>query len=247
MTYSRIVKGDASEYDIYSLTIKKEMIFPEGFDLHEKYNNLCKLQQEKFTHIKIPKFRCWIDGDLLVYESDFIKGKTIRSIRDFNNLYEDIIMRDSDYSFNNMLPENYIKDSKGDIYAIDLDEYGYHPYEERKKTWEKFYGYYAPFIEKYRGKYQIDAQVYGSGQRQRKIVDLLEGFFNSSVTHIPDDDYLVVIDTKEFYSFEETLDYLKSLYDEITLQLQVDARGASGIHKKTSELFNSNNRTTTLK
>ena len=89
--------------------------------------------------------------------------------------------------------------------------------------------------------------MYGSGQRQRKIVDLLEGFFNSRVTHIPDDDYLVVIDTKEFYSFEETLDHLKSLYDEITLQLQVDAKGVTAIHKKTSELFNSNNRTTTLK
>ncbi len=247
MTYSRIVTNDASEYDIYSLTIKKEMIFPEGMDLQEKYTNLCKLQEEKFTHIKIPKFRCWIDGDLLVYESDFIKGKPIRSIRDFNNLYEDIIERDSDYSFINMLPENYIKDPKGDVYAIDLDEYGYHPYEERKKRWEKHYGFYAPFIEKYRGKHQIHAQVYGSGQRQKKVVDLLEGFFNSKVTSVPDDDYLVVIDAKEFYSYEETLDYLKSLYDEITLQLDVDAQGAISKRKKATVLFNSNNRTTTLK
>jgi len=245
MTYSRIVRGDAREYDIYSLTIKKEMIFPEGLDQHEKYTNLCKLQEEKFTHIKIPKFRCWIDGDLLVYESDFIKGKPIRSIKDFNNLYEDIIERDSDYSFINMLPENYIKDPKGNIYAIDLDEYGYHPYEERKEKWEKFYGWYAPIIEKYRGTYQLNVQIYGNDQRQKKIKDLVEGTFNANIT-MHDGEYLVIIDDKKLHTFVDTLDYLKELYSEIRMQMDINVNGAIRSIKKSSELFDRNNRTLSI-
>ena len=137
MTYSRIVRGEAREYDIYTLTIKKEMIFPDGIYQHTVYENLEKLQTENFNQIKVPKFTLRWDGNLIVYEAEFIKGKPIRSIKDYNILYEDIIERDSDYSFINMLPENYIKNDKGDLYVIDLDEYGYHPYEERKKSWEK--------------------------------------------------------------------------------------------------------------
>ena len=247
MTYSRIVTNDAAEYDIFSLTIRKEMIFADAIHQKTAYDNLKRLQNENFNRIKIPEFTIKWDGDLVIYEAQFIKGKPVRSIHDFNLLYEDLVERDSEYSFIAYHEANFIKDWRGDIYAIDLDEYGKYPYEERKKRWENYYGFYAPLIEKYRGKYQIDAQVYGSGQRQRKIVDLLEGFFNCKVTSVPDDDYLVVIDSKEFYSFEETLDYLKSLYNEITLQLDVDARGAISKTKKATELFNSNNRTSTLK
>jgi len=246
MTYSRIVRGEAREYDIYTLTIKKEMIFPDGIYQHTVYENLEKLQTENFNQIKVPKFTLRWDGNLIVYEAEFIKGKPIRSIKDYNILYEDIIERDSDYSFINMLPENYIKNDKGDLYVIDLDEYGYHPYEERKKRWEKYYGWYAPIIEKYRGTHQLNVDIYGDGQKQQKIKDVIEGMFNANIT-MHDGDYLVIIDDKKLYSLVETLDYLRDLYDEICLQINVNAHGAIRSIKKASTLFNSNNRTLSYK
>ena len=246
MTYSRIVRGEAREYDIYSLTIKKEMIFPDGKYQRIVYGNLERLQTENFNQIKIPKFTLRWDDDLIVYEAEFIKGKPVRSIRDYNILYEDIIERDSDYSFINMLPENYIKNDKGDLYVIDLDEYGYHPYEERKKRWEKYYGWYAPIIEKYRGTHQLDVHIYGQGQKQQKIKDIIEGMFNSNIK-MYDGDFLVTIDDKKLHTLTDTLDYLRDLYSEIRMQLDINAHGSIRSVKKASTLFNSNNRTSSYK
>jgi len=246
MTYSRIVRGEAREYDIYSLTIKKEMIFPDGDYQHIVYENLERLQSENFNQIKIPKFTLRWDGDLIVYEAEFIKGKPIRSIKDYNILYEDIIERDSDYSFINMLPENYIKNDKGDLYVIDLDEYGYHPYEERKKRWENYYGWYAPIIEKYRGTHQLEVHIHGYGQKQQKIKDIIEGTFNANIT-MYDGDFLVTIDDKKLHTLKDTLEYLRDLYSEIRMQLDINAYGSIRSVKKASTLFNSNNRTSSYK
>ena len=246
MTYSRIVRGEAREYDIYSLTIKKEMIFPDGKYQRIVYENLERLQTENFNQIKIPKFTLRWDDDLIVYEAEFIKGKPVRSIRDYNILYEDIIERDSDYSFINMLPENYIKNDKGDLYVIDLDEYGYHPYKERKKRWEKYYGWYAPIIEKYRGTHQLHVSIYGKGQKQQKIREIIEGMFNANIS-MHDGDYLVIIDEKKLHTLEDTLDYLRDLYSEIRMQLDINAYGSIRSVKKASTLFNSNNRTSYYK
>ena len=62
-----------------------------------------------------------------------------------------------------------------------------------------------------------------------------------------DGDYLVIIDDKKLHSIKDTLDYLRDLYDEICLQINVNAHAAIRSIKKASTLFNSNNRTLSYK
>ena len=233
-------------YNIMSLTLRKEMLFADGLDQHEVYENLEKLQSENFNRIKIPKFTVKWDGNLLIYESEFIKGETLRSISDYEIMYEDLVLRDSDYSFNTFRPQNFIKVWRGDIYAIDLDDYKRIPLEDRIGKWERSMRYYGHVVRAYRGKHQLQVEIYGEGQRQKKLKQLIEGMFSANIKELPGE-YGCMIDGSYCATFEGTMDYLKSLYLEFRSQMDMDADGVFQYHDwkadRASVLFDSNNRT----
>ncbi len=234
-------------YEIFSLTMRKEMIFADGIYQHDAYENLERLQKEDFNRIKIPEFTFKWEGDLLIYECQFIKGEPIRSIADYNVVFEDLVLRDSDYSFDTYLPENYIKDWRGDIYAIDLDDYRLFPEDERIAKWERSMGFYGHIVTAYRGEHQLQVEIFGVGQRQKKLKQLVESMFNAVVSELPNGDFGVVIDGKHLTTFEQSMDYLRDLYLETRVQLDLDDNRTNKYHyrkpEKATVLFDSNNRT----
>ena len=62
-----------------------------------------------------------------------------------------------------------------------------------------------------------------------------------------DGEYLVIIDDKKLHTFVDTLDYLKELYSEIRMQMDINVNGAIRSIKKSSELFDRNNRTNNIR
>ena len=173
MTYSRKVIDGKGDNVVYTLTLSKEILFADGLDQFDKFTDLERLQKEDFNRVKIHKFTLKWDGNLLIYESEFINGDFVTSIQDYNILYEDIVLRDSDYSFIGSNRKNFIKDYRGDIYAVDLDEYGFYPYDVRKKKWDKALKFYACILEHYRGVDQLQVELYGDGQCHTKLKQVI--------------------------------------------------------------------------
>ena len=239
-------------YNIMTLTLRKEMLLDDD---QEVYENLKRLQTENFNRIKIPKFTVERNGNILTYESEFIKGETLRSISDYEIMYEDLVLRDSDYSFNTFRPQNFIKDWRGDIYAIDLDDYKFIPLQDRIGKWERSMRYFGHVVRAYRGRYQLQVKIYGEGQRQTKLKQLIDGMFNAVIeecTFPPEfyGDFAISIDGKLYDKFEDVMDHLKNLYMEFRSQMDMDSNGLFQYHDwkadRSSVLFDSNNRTTTI-
>ena len=239
-------------YNIMTLTIRKEILFADGLDQHDAYKNLERLQTENFNRIKIPKFTIKWDGNMLIYESEFVKGETIRSISDYEIMYEDLVLRDSDYSFNTFRPQNFIKDWRGDIYAIDLDDYKEISIEDRVSKWERSMRFFGHVVRAYRGKHRLQVKIYGEGQRQTKLKQLIEGMFSANIQHevLPPEfygDFAVKIDDKLYDDYKVVMDVLKSMYLEFRSQIELNADGTFKFHDwkadRASVLFDSNNRT----
>ncbi len=245
MTYSRKIIDGRGDNVVYTLTLRKEILFADGQYQHDKYEDLERLQQENFNRVKIPKFTIKWDGNALIYESEFINGDFVTSIQDYNILYEDIVLRDSDYSFIGSNRKNFIKDYRGDIYAVDLDEYGLYPYDVRKKKWDTALKFYGCILEHYRGANQLQVKIYGEGQCQTKLKQVIETMFSADIEKLPGD-FACVIDGTHLSTLQEALDYLRDLYSEIRIQMKLDA-GRSDHHHygagKESPLFDRNNRT----
>ena len=233
-------------YNIMTLTIRKEMLFADGLDQHEVYTNLERLQTENFNRIKIPKFTIKWDGNMLIYESEFIKGDTIRSISDYEIMYEDLVLRDSNYSFNTFRPQNFIKDWRGDIYAIDLDDYKEISIDDRVGKWERSMRFFGHVVRAYRGKHRLQVTIYGEGQRQTKLGQLIEGMFSANIEY-EEGDFAVKIDDKLYDNYKTVMDVLKSMYLEFRSQIELNTDGTFKFHDwkadRASVLFDSNNRT----
>ena len=82
MTYSRKVIDGKGDNVVYTLTLRKEILFADGLDQFDKFTDLERLQKEDFNRVKIPKFTLKWDGNLLIYESEFINGDFVTSIQD---------------------------------------------------------------------------------------------------------------------------------------------------------------------
>ena len=138
-----------------------------------------------------------------------------------------------------------IRDS---IYAVDLDEYGFYPYDVRKKKWDTALKFYACILEHYRGVDQLQVEIYGDGQCQTKLKQVIETMFSADIKELPGD-FACVIDGKRLSTLQEALDYLRDLYSEIRIQMKLDA-GRSDHHHygagKESPLFDRNNRTLSI-
>ena len=104
---------------------------------------LDRLRNARFEWLKIPQFEYTIDGSSLTINTDYIKGWYCAEPL---KLYDEIVLRKDNYTFNDPHPSNFITCSRTfETYAIDLDSYtAIRPFEEMHNR----------FIEKWLPKLQ---------------------------------------------------------------------------------------------
>ena len=104
-------------------------------------DKLERLKNEKFEKILIPEFEYEVEGNILTQRVEYIKGRkcgmTVKKYRD--KIYQDLIERDSDWTFCDFNYDNFIViEGEDKIYAIDFQSYNYLPSrKERLDLWEE--------------------------------------------------------------------------------------------------------------
>ena len=207
----RHYKSDKWEFS--SLTMKKEMVFSSVAKLEKVANNLKMLKWERFNNIVIPHYEFEINDHILTVEMDYIKGTYPRSIYHYNVIYDELVEKKSKYSCCDYNPANFIVNDDR-VYLIDLDSYGYIEYEDRLQDWEMHYGIFSPIIRHYKGKHQMKVDLSCNNLEYLKLKKLLENLFNAEVSRSVSP-YFARIDGTEFNNLENTMKYLRELYEEI--------------------------------
>ena len=128
---------------IVSFKIIKEIDYLNEDITKEKYNDFTHLKNKTFNRIHIPEFTFKKNNESLSYTSDYIKGTQIHEhIKEKYKkiIYEDLVMRNDNYSFTGYGLENFIiEDYTKRLYYIDLDDYRKSSIEERIKRFNKFW------------------------------------------------------------------------------------------------------------
>jgi len=105
-------------------------------------DKLERLKDENFNRVFIPDFDYRVEGNIITYDTAFIKGWGIGTfIPDFANIvYEDVVLRDSDWTFDDYGMSNFIVEYNTDkIFAVDLQSYNYIPDRNHRETsWKKY-------------------------------------------------------------------------------------------------------------
>ena len=108
-----------------------------------------RLKTEDFNRVLIPEFEYTVNGKIVEYSVSFIKGYPTGCLSYPDIIYEDIIKRDSPWTFTDLHSVNFIVETKTKkIYAVDFQSYEFRPNPiERERLWEK-----AQEWDKYRMK-----------------------------------------------------------------------------------------------
>ena len=103
-------------------------------------NKLNRLKKENFNRVKIPKFTYSVDNTTVFCIVDFIKGDYINTSQQHQIVYEDIVCRESDWTFVDYHNANFIiEEGTETIYSVDFQSYRFHPnLEKRKKSWSTY-------------------------------------------------------------------------------------------------------------
>tara|TARA_Y100000592_G_scaffold26023_1_gene41150 strand:- start:546 stop:1187 length:642 start_codon:yes stop_codon:yes gene_type:complete len=189
------------------------MVFSSVAKLEKVVSNLNRLKWERFHNVVVPNYEYEINDHILVVEMDYVRGTYPRSIHHYNIIYDEFVERESDFSCTDYNPANFIvKDDR--VYLIDLDSYGYIDHKARLQDWEMHYGIFSPIIRNYKGKMQMEVDLSCNNLEYLKLKKLLENLFNAKVSRSASP-YFAHIDGTEFNSLEDTIKYLRELYEEI--------------------------------
>ena len=207
-------------WEFCCLTMNKEMVFSSVKKLEIVVRNLEILKKEKFINIVVPEFTYKVSDHVLYIDMEYIRGEYVKSIHHYNVIYDELIDKESDYSITDYNPTNFIvKDDQ--IYLIDLESYGYIPYEVRKKRWEDYFGIFAPIIRSYSGKHQMNVTLSCDDYEYLKLKKLLETMFNAKVER-NDLPHFAQIDERTFQNMRDTIEYLRSLYDQMAVSMNLN-------------------------
>jgi len=125
-----------------SFTLVKQFNCFTKDNLDLMIDKLERLKKENFNRINIPDFEYSVEGNYISYNTVFIKGWGVGThIPEFANIiYEDVVERDSDWTFDDFGSSNFIVEHNTDkIFAVDFQSYNYIPdREHRISKWEKF-------------------------------------------------------------------------------------------------------------
>jgi 3-methyladenine DNA glycosylase AlkD len=105
-------------------------------------DKLERLKKEDFNRVLIPEFNYNVDGNIVIYDVEFIKGYGIPMfIPELSKIiYEDVVNRKSDWTLCDYSNDNFIIDANTNtLYAIDFQSYGYYPDVNRRiKMWDNY-------------------------------------------------------------------------------------------------------------
>ena len=124
--------NDNSSWD---LMICKTITYQRKEQLRRVVLAMHKLKSENFSSIKIPLFDFSTEGMMLRYYAQYVKGIPI-SKWELMTLYDELVERDSDFSFTDYSFGNFIKNDDG-IWAVDLNSYSETPMTIRKDLWNR--------------------------------------------------------------------------------------------------------------
>lgn len=120
-----------------SFKLIKSIRFKCERELKEMIIKLDKLKKEKFNRVLIPNFDYNVKDEVLIYNVDFIKGYPLGTATEpFASIVkEDIVERDSDWTFSDYHMTNFIVEAQTDkLYAVDFQSYSYIP--DKNLRWE---------------------------------------------------------------------------------------------------------------
>ena len=128
---------------IVSFKLIKEINYINENMAIEKELDYEHLQNETFNRVHIPDFSFKRKDSSITYESDYIKGIQIcehNKAKYKDIIFEDIVKKQSDYSFTSYHYTNFIiEEYTNRIYYIDLDDYRMITLNERIKRFNKFW------------------------------------------------------------------------------------------------------------
>ena len=120
-----------------SFKLTKKIRFKDDETKYFMVDKLNRLKNENFNRVLIPNFDYIIQDNFLIYEVDFIKGYPLGTATEpFASIVkEDIVERDSDWTFSDYHMTNFIVEAQTDkLYAVDFQSYSYIP--DKNLRWE---------------------------------------------------------------------------------------------------------------
>ena len=134
MTYGEVRKETTLRT---SFKLTKKIRFKDDETKYFMVDKLNRLKNENFNRVLIPNFDYTIQDNFLIYEVDFIKGYPLGTATEpFASIVkEDIVERDSDWTFSDYHMTNFIVEAQTDkLYAVDFQSYSYIP--DKNLRWE---------------------------------------------------------------------------------------------------------------
>lgn len=111
---------------IRTFTLTKSIEYANDQIAHTIYDNLIKLKTDRFNRVHIPEYHHTINGSIVTIVSDYIKG--FYNLAAENIIMEDVVLRKSEYTFNDYHRQNYIVcDNTNKTYMVDLESYCHFP------------------------------------------------------------------------------------------------------------------------
>tara|TARA_Y100000992_G_scaffold77353_1_gene48974 strand:+ start:5364 stop:5876 length:513 start_codon:yes stop_codon:yes gene_type:complete len=122
-----------------SFVLTKKIRFKNDDELKYMVDKLDRLKNENFNRVLLPNFKYHVRDNFLIYEVDFIKGYPVGTCtQPFSQIViEDVIERDSDWTFTDYHMTNFIVETKTNkLYAVDFQSYGFIPNKDlRREIW----------------------------------------------------------------------------------------------------------------
>ena len=133
--------SESTEYEKKGFILKKESHVRNKQHLESFEFRMSLLRQKKFKKIKIPDFTYRIDGSIITYEIEFIKGTQLKienAHKYYNIIESDLIFTQEDYGFTDFSLENFIVQiHTGELYFVDFEDFVQCDDHYRKKMWDE--------------------------------------------------------------------------------------------------------------
>ena len=120
----------------WSFMLVKTITYEREEQYQRVIDALDNLTRENFSSIKVPSFAFCAEDRRIQYQVQYIKGASIISREEWYTLYDELVERDSEYSFTDYKRKNFIK-YHGNIYPVDLNSYSKTPIEVRRALWKR--------------------------------------------------------------------------------------------------------------